>query len=245
MDLVTILCIVGMVVGLVGMIVCGKMQRANPAMQPISIGLFVVVLICGFFVVRNMVGGGSGSGIIENEKTYYRSRGYTIAKELTKKNITGKVLVLVDPSYEQDLFSKALVEEMGKGLKCTIVTGFADVPDNLVETGRSYLEVATAKKLDAVVARETPDAVVVLTGLPADARNMTIFKKGTEKPVVLVSLGSANRNFVKAKLKSGNIIAIIEGKRGPGSEVSAPRDLEEAFKLRNELYTQEKAEEFK
>ena len=32
-----------MVVGLIGMIVCGKMQKSNPAMQPVSIGLFIVV----------------------------------------------------------------------------------------------------------------------------------------------------------------------------------------------------------
>lgn len=233
-----------MVVGLIGMIVCGKMQKSNPAMQPVSIGLFIVVLVGAGMWLKTSFGGGSGSGIIDNELTYYGARGTKIGKILSQNAAGKKVLVLVDPSFEQDIFSKRLVENMKKEFKGEVVTGWADVPTNFVETGTSYQEVANAKKLTEVIDKNAPGAIVSLTGLPADAPRMKIFTAKDHIPVILVSTGSANRKFVAAQLKKGGITAVIEGKRGD-SNSDAPSDPEKAFDARNTLYTKDNVAEFK
>ena len=63
----TIKAIIGiaiMVLGLIGMIVCSKKQRVNPALQPVSFVLFIVVLVGAFLFLqtRGLFGGSRGSG---------------------------------------------------------------------------------------------------------------------------------------------------------------------------------------
>jgi len=233
-----------MVVGLIGMIICGKMQKSNPAMQPISIVLFIVVLVGAGMGLKTSFGGGSGSGIIDNELTYYGARGIKIGKLLSQNAAGKKVLVLADPSFDQDIFSKRLVDEMKKEFKGEVVIGWADVPTNFVEMGTSYQELANAKKLNEVIEKNAPGAIVSLTGLPVDAARMKIFTAKEHMPVILVSTGSANRKFVAVQLKKGAITAVIEGKRG-NSESNAPSDPEKAFEVRNTLYTKDNIAEFK
>ena len=236
-----------MVLGLIGMIVCGKMQKSNPAMQPISIILFLVVLAGAVMWLRasNIFGGGS-RGIIDNELTYYGARGTGIGKLLSRNAAGKKVLVLVDPNFEQDIFSKRLVEDMKKEFTGEVVVGWADVPTNFAETGASYQDIANAKKLGEVIDKNSPGVIVSLTGLPSDAPRMKIFssQKG-QIPVILVGIGSANRRFVAAQLKSGGIIAVIEGKRSASGNSEAPRDPEKAFNELNTLYTKDNVADFK
>ena len=233
-----------MVVGLIGMIVCGKMQKSNPAMQPVSIGLFIVVLVGAGMWLKTTFGGGSGRGIIDNELTYYGARGTKIGQLLTQHAAGKKVLVLADPSFDQDIFSKRLVENMKKQFNGEVVVGWADVPTNFVENGTSYQEVANAKKITEAIEKNSPGAIVSLTGLPADAGRMKIFTAKEPMPVILVSTGSASRKFVAAQLKKGTILAVIEGKRGD-SNSEAPSDPEKAFEARNTLFTKDNVAEFK
>ena len=234
-----------MVLGLIGMIVCGKMQKSNPAMQPVSIALFLVVLVGAFMWLKTTFGGGGGRGIIDNELAYYGARGVKIGRILGRNAAGRKVLVLVDPSFEQDIFSKRLVESMKKEFKGEVVTGSVALPANFSDAGISYQEVANAKKLNEVIDRNAPGAIVSLTGLPTDAGRMKIFTAKETMPVILLGTGSASRKFVAAQLKRGAITAIIESRRGKSVGSEAPSDPETAFEVRNVLYTKDNAADFK
>ena len=40
-----------MVVGLIAMIVCSKKQKTNPAMQPVALGVFLVVIVAAVMLM--------------------------------------------------------------------------------------------------------------------------------------------------------------------------------------------------
>jgi len=233
-----------MILGLIGMIVCVQMQKSNPAMQPASVVFFAFLLFGAVMWLRAAdLFGGDRRGIVDNELAYYSARGVKIGALLAKYAPGKKVLVLAEPSFEQDIFSKRLVEVMKKKFGGEVTVAWVDVPGNFVEMGAGYQEIATAGKLNAVIDRHAPGAVVSLTGLPADASRMKIFTRRGRLPLIVVGIGAANRRFVAEQLKSGGIAALIEGRRGGGRE--APGDPEKAFGKRNVLYTKDNAADFK
>ena len=65
-----------MAVGLIGMIVCSKKQKTNPAIQPVAILLFLVVLAGAVMLLKSMdVFGGGNASILESEMRFAESRG--------------------------------------------------------------------------------------------------------------------------------------------------------------------------
>ena len=80
----TIISVAIMVVGVIGMIICSKKQKTNPAMQPVSILLFLIVAgAAAYFCVQQM-GCNSSASVMESELAFLASRGHAAGVHLQK-----------------------------------------------------------------------------------------------------------------------------------------------------------------
>lgn len=237
-----------MVIGLIGMIVCGKKQRTNPAMQPISFLLFIVVLVGAFMWLKTVgvFGGGRSRGIIENEKTFQAARGF-VAAEVMKKAAPGKkVLFLTDPGYENDIFAKELVESFKRNYSenTEVVTAWVELPANFEELGVGYTDIANAKKLDELINNHSDAGVIIsLFGLPADAHRMKFFSKKDHAPFMTFGTGAANRKWVVQQLQKGSINGVVIRNSTAKYDTPATDDERAGFDVRYILITKDNAAE--
>ena len=232
-----------MAVGLVGMIVCSKKQRTNPALQPVSFVLFVVVLIGAFMWLRssNILPGSGAKGIVGNELAFQRARG-EVAGELMAKVAPGKkVLVIAEPNFEKDQFVAAMLESFKKaygGDALEIDT--VDLPANAEEEGTPIAELMTAKAVKAVIAKHADAGVILFTsGLPENPTQLGLLSQKDHPAVFLFSRGQASNKYLSEQIKSGNIAGIIIGKPGVKYSTKASGNAKEAFDIRYLLITKD------
>jgi len=228
--------VVIMAVGLVGMIICSKKQRSNPALQPVSFLLFIVVLIGAFMWLRSsdIIGSGGTSGIVGNEMAYQRSRG-TVAGEFMAKAAPGKkILVIADPNFDKDQFVMGMMDAFKKAYGSDdMEMDTIDVPPNVEEDGTPISELMTNKALDGVIAKHPgAELIIFVGGLPENPNRMKIFS-GSNRPVVfLFNRGGATGKFLTEQIKSGNIAGVIVGKSGVKYSTKAPSKVHDAFDIR-------------
>ena len=233
-----------MVIGLIGMIVCGKKQRTNPAMQPVSFLLFIVVLVGAFMWLKTVgvLGGSRSKGIIDNEKAYQAARGFMAADLLKKVAPDKKVLILTDPGFENDVFAKTLVESFKKHYNdnADVVTAWVELPPNFEEMGVGYTEIANARKLDELIGNNSDAGIVIsLFGLPADAHRMKFFSKKDHPAFFTFGVGAANRKWIAQQLQKGGINGVVLTKTGVKYDVQAPDEELEGFNVRYRLITKD------
>ena len=241
----TIKAIIGiaiMVLGLIGMIVCSKKQRVNPALQPVSFVLFIVVLVGAFLFLqtRGLFGGSRGSGAVNNELAYQEARG-TVVGEYMKSVAPGKKLVIIaEPNYQNDRFTTQLINALKKAYGAgepEIET--VEVPANAEEEGIPASDYMTAKALDALIAKHADvGAVLFLSGLPENPQRMKIFS-GNRPAIMLIGRGGAPNKFLADKIKSGEILGLVVGR--PKVKYSEPADsnYKKAFDFRYVLITKD------
>ena len=100
--------VIVMAVGLVGMIVCSKKQKTNPAMQPVGILLFIVVLIGAVMLLKSMdVFGGGSSSVLSSEMRFAESRGVKIAKYVAGIAGGKEVLFIVERTTSRVIWASA------------------------------------------------------------------------------------------------------------------------------------------
>ena len=82
----TWICVAIMVVGFIGMIVCSKKQKTNPAMQPVAIVLCLVVLGAAAGLLWDKMGDSftGNSSVMKSEFAFLASRGYAAGTHLAK-----------------------------------------------------------------------------------------------------------------------------------------------------------------
>ena len=238
-----------MAVGLVGMIICSKKQKNNPAMQPVAIVLFLVVLAGAVMLLKEMdVFGGGSSSILSSEMRFAESRGVKAAKFASSFANGKKVLFISDKSFEQGELGKRVVEAIKENCGGNLVTDFIPVPKEMENNGVPVEEFMKAKDMDALLAKHADAAVIISNiGLPQDARRMKYFKTAADKRAKLVLLNtgfSANFDFVKA-IKKGDISAVIVTAAGAKYDVKAPKDFEKAFAIRYALVTKDNVDKYK
>ncbi len=239
-----------MAVGLVGMIVCSKKQRTNPALQPVSFLLFVVVLIGAFMWLResNLFGGSGGAkDIISNELAFQNSRGLAAGKLMAKVAPGKKILAIADPNFDKDRFTLSMLESFKEAYGSNDLTIDSIVlPPNAEEEGIPLSDLMTAKAIDEIIAKY-PDAGVILfvSGLPENPNRMNIFSRKDRPAVFLFSRGQANNKWLGEQIKSGAIAGIIIGKPKVKYSTKASSDPEEAFNIRYILVDKDNIAEHK
>ncbi|MBQ7206549.1 MAG: sugar ABC transporter substrate-binding protein [Lentisphaeria bacterium] len=241
--------VIVMAVGLVGMIVCSKKQKTNPAMQPVGILLFIVVLIGAVMLLKSMdVFGGGSSSVLNSEMRFAESRGVKIAKYVAGIAGGKEVLFIVDKNYEQGDLGKRVVEALKKNCGGTLVLDSIPVPADAEANGTPIEEFMKASHMDALLAKHPNAAVIVSNiGLPQDAAKMAYFKApaAARPKMVLMNAGFVtNFDFLKA-LQKGDIEAVIVTSPSAKYDIKAPGDLDKAFDIRYVLVTKANADQYK
>ena len=104
-----------MVVGLIAMIVCSKKQKTNPAMQPVALGVFLVVIVAAvMLMIETNIFGGSNSAIMESELAFLASRGHAAGAHLAKVAPGKKIVIVAEPNYDKSTYTKDLIEQLKK-----------------------------------------------------------------------------------------------------------------------------------
>ena len=118
-----------MVVGLIGMIVCSKKQKTNPAMQPVALGIFLVVIVSAVMLLMETGIFGGNSNIIESEYAFMASRGHAAGAHLAKVAPGKKLVVIVeDSNYEKSPNTKNLIDLLAKAYGAEVAVEALDLP---------------------------------------------------------------------------------------------------------------------
>ena len=239
-----------MAVGLVGMIVCSKKQKSNPAMQPLAIVLFIVVLVGAGGLLNNMgIFGGANSSILDSEMRFAESRAAALAKFVAPTASGKKVLFIADQNFGQGDLGKRVLEAVKANCKAAnFVVDSIPVPPEMANNGVPVEEFMKAKDLDALIEKHSDAAVVISNiGLPQDARKLAFFRKAADKRPMLALMNTGfamNYDFLKG-IQKGDIAAVIVTAPKAKYDIKAPSNLDEAFKIRYLLVTKDNAEQHK
>jgi hypothetical protein len=120
-----------MVVGLVGMIVCSKKQKSNPAMQPVAFALFIVVVIGAVMLLKGMMGG-SNSQILNKEMALKNKRNpfeYIKSRLKSPKSIYGKLKVKGVPFTVENI-ENTINDVAGIRVICSFIDDIYSIRDS-------------------------------------------------------------------------------------------------------------------
>ena len=230
-----------MVIGLIGMIVCSKKQKTNPAMQPVALGVFLVVIVAAVMLLIETNVFGGNSSIMESELAFLASRGHAAGAHLAKVAPGKKIVVIAEPNYDKNEQSKNLIEMVRKayGSENLVVEALV-VPGASGENAMPIEELMKAKDFDAALKKHKDFGIVLsLIGLPQDAARMAAFK-GKNVPVFfLMSTGMGTGKFVSAQIQKGTVAGVIVPNPKADYEAKAPSDPAKAFAIRFVLVTKE------
>ena len=235
-----------MVVGLIGMIICSKKQKTNPAMQPVALGIFLVVIVSAVMLLMETGIFGGNSGIIESEYAFMASRGHAAGAHLAKVVPGKKVVVIVeDSNYEKSPNTKNLIDQLTKAYGAEVSVEALDLPAVSDDNPLPIEERMKAKHFDATLAKHKDAGVVVsLIGLPQDARRMKAFS-GKGPVFFLLGTGMGIGKFVSEQMKKGTIAGVVVPNPKADYEAKAPSDPAKAFAIRFVLVTKENLDAYK
>ena len=219
-----------MVVGLVGMIICSKKQKTNPAMQPAAFGLFVVVVIGAIMLLKGMFSG--NSEILEKEMAFAHSRGYVVGKYLKGVAADKKVLFVADPLYAESKTGSALIKGFKSGYGSDNIV-FDNVKPAKMGEESSIEESMTPADMDALFAAHTDAGVIITTiGLPQNAKKMKYFNSKDAKPVLFLLSAGLGGNKLNKYIESGVIAGGLTNNLKADYRAPAAKTPEDTFKIR-------------
>ena len=240
--------IAAMVLALIGMIVCSKKQKTNPAVQPVAFVLFVVVLISAGLLLNELNVFGGRSSLLANELKFYASQG-TKTGDFLKTAMPGKKLLLVaDPGFEKNDNVKMLADALREGYGGEVVVDTVELPGNQADAPMPLYMMMKAKDFDAMVEKHPDVGVIVTTvGLPQDANNLKFMKQSADKrpALFLMGLPSGPVPGIMPAIQSGAIVGLIISNPEAKYDVPPPSDPMEAFDIRYVLVTKDNAEQYK
>ena len=243
-----VLWIAVMVIGLIGMIVCSKKQKTNPAMQPVALGVFIVVIIAAvMLLVETGIFGGGSNSVMESELAFLASRGHAAGAHLAKVAPGKKIVVIAEPNFEKSSQAKAMIDMIKKGYGSeNVVVEALVVPGANAENAMPIEELMKAKDFDAALGKHKDAGIIIsLIGLPQNAQRMEAFRASKPPVFFLLSTGMGNGKFVAEKLQKGVIAGVIVPNPKADYEATAPSDPAKAFSIRFVLVTKENLASYK
>ena len=228
-----------MVAGFVGIIVCKKKQKTNPAAQGIAVVCLILILAGAGGILYDNFGGGEQRTLIANEARFAAARSAKVAAEV-KKAFNGKnAVILVNAGYEKEDISKATYDTLVKELAGVniLATEALAVDANNPEPMEVQLN---AKKYNDIFAKyANADVFVILSQMPQDpveVGKFSVLKGGKAKLALLSSEAGEFGRFIQ----SGKVVAATLSKNDQKAidpDTKAPADLNAAFELRYVLVT--------
>ena len=225
-----------MVLALIGMIICSKKQKTNPAMQPVAFVLFIVVVIGAIMLLREMNVFGGNDSLLSNELKFYTSQGNEVGIFLAKENGGKKVLFVADPGFETSDNIKSLVDAFKKGYGSeNVVVDTIALPDDQKDAPMPLYMIMKAKDFDALLEKHADCQVVVTSiGLPGDVNKMKFWRMAADKRPALFLLGlpSGRIDGLADQIKKGVVAGVVVSNPQAKYDVPAPSDPAEAFAIR-------------
>ncbi len=243
------LLIVVMLAALIGMIVCNKKQDTVAVAKPVAMVLMLVVLVCGFFLLKEMnVFGSSTDSLRNNEAKFFASQGFVVGKFAKSDLGGGKVLLVADNGFQNDTRIPELVEAIKEGMGGgEVVVDTVEVPGGDPNMMEPLIERMKAKDFDALVAKY-PDAKVVISmvGVPRDAARMKLFNSAMSgKGPALVLVGYSEMPGMATAIAKGAVAGVVTvSPKAVFDEKAAPKDPQEAFNVRYVLVNKNNIKEF-
>lgn len=238
-----------MVVGLIGMIVCSKKQKTNPAMQPVALGVFLVVIVAAvMLLIETNAFGSSSANVMESELAFLASRGHAAGAHLAKVAPGKKILVIAEPGYEKSEQTKKLLEMVKKAYGSEdMVIEALDIPtNNNEEGGQPIEELMRAKHFNKALDNNKDAGIVIsLVGLPQDCNRISAFRGAKAPTLFLFSTGMGTGKFVTALLEKGVIAGLIVPNPKADYDAKAPKDPAKAFAIRFIMVTKENMNSYK
>ncbi len=236
-----------MVIALIGMIICSKKQKTNPAMQPIAFVLFIVVVIGGVMLLRETgTFGGQESSLLKNEMAFYASQGTEVGQYLAQNNPGKKVLLLVEDVNNENV--KGLANALKEGYGGEVVLDTIGVTQQNPEMPMPLYMIMKAADFDAALEKNADAGIVVSTiGLPQDALRMKYWKTAADKRPMLFLIGTPSGQIsgLAAAVAKGDIAGVVVSNPEAKYDVAAPSDPNEAFDIRYVLVDKNNVEQYK
>ncbi len=253
MNFVTVVIALVMFLALIGMIVCSKKQKTSPAAQPIAIGLLIVVIACGVWILyRTDILGSPSNRFQEYENRYHASQGNVLGKYIQKNFPGKKVLVLLESDYNTNPRTKILEDALkaGAGENLDVVTDTLvlanrpNTPEADMGMEMPLFELMTAKDFDnALDAHKDCGVVISSIGLPRDAQKMKLWK-AKDRPAVIL-LNAFDMRGYDNLIKAGMVSAIVAvGPDAKFTEDAPPRDPQAAFDVRYVLIDKDNIDKY-
>ena len=237
-----------MVLALIGMIVCSKKQKTNPAMQPVAFVLFVVVVVGGIMLLRETgTFGGGQSSLMKSELAFYASQGNKVGQYFAQSNGGKKILLLVEDTADES--AKLLADALKAGYKGEVVMDTVIPPPTIGSDNPipPFLQMK-ASDFDAAFEKHADAGIVVsLIGLPQDAAKMKFWKAAADKrpAFLLIGLPSGQMTGLAVLVASGNLTGIVIPKPNAKYDITAPSDPNAAFDIRYVLVDKSNIEQYK
>lgn len=225
-----------MAAGLIGMIVCSKKQKTNPAMQPVAFVLFIVVVVGAIMLLRSLNVFGGNDSLLSNELKFYASQGNQAGVFLAKENGGKKVLFIAEPNFDASESIKGLIAAFKQGYGSdNVVVDTIALPEGQQNDPMPLYMIMKAKDFDALLEKHSDCQVVVTSiGLPEDVNRMNFWKMAADKRPVLFLLGlpSGRINGLADQIKKGTVAGVVVPNPSAKYDVPVPRDPAEAFAIR-------------
>jgi len=228
-----------MVFGLVGLIVCAKKQRVNPAMQSVAV-IFALVMFSGLGMALYDQMGGNVQSEIENEQLFLYSRSARAGKCLNAVKPGAKVLFVANPGWDKEEVHKAQVEKQVEAFKAAygsgdVVIDSIPLPANYDENADAIEDVITVKEFTALLDKNK-DAQVIVTDIGLPEKGERLLRDKNAPVVFLLSQGNISGKALKNLFKSGKVAGMIGYKSKADYEIKADEDdLLKSFDVRYEL----------
>ena len=219
-----------MVIGFLGVIICAKLAKANPALQPLAM-LCALVMLTGLGVYGYDYMGGDTSKGMEIGMIYQRSIGDAAGRYLQKVAPGKKVAYVVAPGAAAGKLTQEVVKAFNAAYGADAEVIEIDVP---LQDGEELESVMTKAHVDNLVKNSDAEAFVFDIGLPHQVPGCISSNKG-KKVFFLTTGGNYDNSLLKRQIKNGNITAVVTGKSGKRDKDFTPDEdeLEAAF---NNLY---------
>ena len=228
-----------MIAGFVGIVICKKKQKTNPAAQGLAVVCLIFILIGAGMFLYNNFGDGEQKSLIANEARFASSRSAKVAAEV-KKAFAGKnAVIIVNGGYDKEEISKAAYDALVEGLNGVniLATEELALDSNNPEPIEMQID---AKKYNGIFSKyANADIFVITSQMPQDIKEVEKFSvmRGGKAKVALLS--SEAGEFGKY-IQKGKVVAATLSKHDDKAidpDTKAPSDLNAAFDIRYVLVT--------
>lgn len=227
-----------MVIGVIGIFICRKKQKTNPNAQVLAFVFLIIILGGVAGMLWETSEGHENDKYFANEKRFMVARSSVLADYIAKM-WPGKEVVLIvnDDPKQTNVLGKAAVDAMNAGLKNKVTVSATEAVkyagDN--PTGPRagvYNEIFDRHK--------SANVFVIMTQLPmmpAELGKLKCWKFDPQKTCVVLANGDVYNLKKAIQHKLIGAAAVMKSKFD--AEKSAPKDPNDAFKIRYLLVTPE------